>query len=121
MELLEFEEQEENKAPIDIDDDDNYDDTDLYCEDVDKKDYNLYSSCDENPSAYLVQQCGHMIWTNCVLKTHCQLWGCRISNNKPIDLDNFEWYFHVLQCCNPVGAPVHFFQTFFTWLISVLS
>ena len=38
MQLLEFEEEEENNAPIDIDDDDNYNSTDLFCEeDVMKK------------------------------------------------------------------------------------
>ena len=54
MELLEFEEAEENNAPIDMDDDDNYDNTNLFCEADDGEDYDLYSSCDENPIAHPV-------------------------------------------------------------------
>ena len=38
MEMLEFEEEEESNAPIDIDDDDIYDNTDLFCEEDDGKD-----------------------------------------------------------------------------------
>ena len=64
MELLkEFEEEEENIAP---DDDDNYDNTDLFCEEDHEEDYDLCSGCDEKPIAHLVQPCGHMICTNCV-------------------------------------------------------
>ena len=36
---MEFEEEEENNAPIDIDDDDSYNNTDLFCE---EDDYDLY-------------------------------------------------------------------------------
>ena len=56
MELLEFEEEEEHNAPINIDDDDNYDNTELFCEEDDEEDYNLCSGCDENPFA-LYQLC----------------------------------------------------------------
>ena len=90
MELLEFEEEEENNAPIDTDDDDNYDNTDLFFEEVDEEDYDLCSSCDENCIVHLVQPCRHMNCTNCVKKKNCQLCGCRISNNITIDLDDFE-------------------------------
>ena len=51
MELLEFEEEEENNAPINIDDDDNYDNTELFCEEDDEEDYDLCSGCDEKPFA----------------------------------------------------------------------
>ena len=66
MELLEFEDEEENNAAIDLDYDDNYDGTDLFCEEDDEKYYNLCSSCDENTFAHVVQACEHMICTNCV-------------------------------------------------------
>ena len=75
MELLVFEEEEENKAPIDIDDDDNYDNTDLFCEEDDEEDYDLCSSCDKNPFPHLVQPSGHMICTNCFKKNNCQICG----------------------------------------------
>ena len=75
MDLLEFEEEEENNARIDIDVDDNFDNTDLFCEEDDEEGYVLCSSCDENPFAHLVQQCGQMICTNCVKKNNCQLCG----------------------------------------------
>ena len=74
MELLEFEEKEENNARIDIDVDGNFDNTDLFCGEVDEDD-DLCSSCDENPFAHLVQPCGHMICTNCVKKINCQFCG----------------------------------------------
>ena len=90
MELLEFEEEEENIAPIDIDDDHNYDNTDLFCEEDDEEDYDLCSGCDGNPFAHLIQPCAHMICTSCVRTNNCKLYGCRISNNITIDLDNFE-------------------------------
>ena len=64
--LLEFEEEEENNAPIGIDVNDNYDNTDLFCEKVDEEGYDLCSGCDENPFAHLVQPCVHIICTNCV-------------------------------------------------------
>ena len=74
MELLDFEEEEENNAPIDIDDvDDNYDNTDLFSEEDDEDGYVLCSGCVENPFAHLVQPCGHMICTNCAKKINCQL------------------------------------------------
>ena len=41
-ELLEFEEDEENSTPIDNDDDDNYDNTHLFCEEDNEEDYDLY-------------------------------------------------------------------------------
>ena len=47
MELLEFEDEEENNALIDIDEDDNYDKTDLFSEEDDEN-YDLCSGCDEN-------------------------------------------------------------------------
>ena len=75
MELLEFEEEEENNAPIDIDDDDNYKNADLICEEDDEEDYDLGSGCDKNPFAHLVQPCGHMIGTNCANKNNFQLCG----------------------------------------------
>ena len=78
MELLEFEE-EENIAPIDVDDDDNYDHTDLFCEEDNEEDYNLCSNCDENPIAHLVQPCGHVISTDCFNKNNPITW---MSNNQ---------------------------------------
>ena len=75
MELLQFEEEEENNAPIDIDYDDNYDDTDLFCEEDDEEKSDLCSGCDENLFAHLVQPCGHMICINCVKKNIRQLCG----------------------------------------------
>ena len=110
MELLESEEEKENNSPIHIANDDNYDDTDLFCEAVEEEDYNLCSGCNENPFAQLVQPWGHMICTNCVKKTNCQLCLCQKSNNITIDLDDFEWYFHVFQYFNLNGAPETFFQ-----------
>ena len=65
MELLEFEEEQENNAPIDTDADNNYDNTDIFCEEDDEDDYELCSGCDENPEPHLVQPCGQMICTNC--------------------------------------------------------
>ena len=61
MELLKSEEEEDNKVPIDNDDEDNYDNTDLFCEEDDEEDYDLCSSCDENPFVHLLKPCGHMI------------------------------------------------------------
>ena len=49
MKLLEFEEGEEKFAPIDFDDDDNCDKTDLFCEEDDEEDYDLCSSFHQNP------------------------------------------------------------------------
>ena len=89
MELLEFEEEKENNAPIDIDVADKYDNTDPFCED-DEKDYDLCSDSNDNPFAHLVQPCGNMICTNCVKKNNCHLCGCRISNNITNDLHDFE-------------------------------
>ena len=88
--LKEFEEEEENNAPDDIDDHDIYDSTDLFCEEDHEEDYDLCSGCDEKPIAQLVQPCGHMICTNCVQKNNCQLCGCRISNNITIHFDEVE-------------------------------
>ena len=68
MEVLEFEEEEENIAPSDFDDDDNHDNTDLFCEEDDEEDCDLCSACGENPFAYLVQPCGHLICTKCLKK-----------------------------------------------------
>ena len=76
--MMELEVEDENNAPIDIDDDDNYDNTDLFCEEDDEEDYDLCSGCDENLFAYLVQPCGHMICTNCVKKNNWQLCACLI-------------------------------------------
>ena len=78
---MEFE--EEDNAPIDIDDD-NYDNTDLLYEEDDEEYYDLCSSCDENTFA-LVQPCRHMICTNCVKNDNCQLCGFRKSNKITID------------------------------------
>ena len=89
MELLEFEEGEDNIAPIQIDDNDNYDDTDLFYEEDDEEN-DLCSSCDENLIAHLVQACVHRNFPSCVKKNNCQLCGCRISNNITIDLHNFD-------------------------------
>ena len=47
--LKEFVEEEENYAPDDVADDNNYDNSDVFCEEVDKEDYDLCSSCDEKP------------------------------------------------------------------------
>ena len=121
MELLEFEEKEENNAPTDIDDNDNYDNTDLFCEEEDEKDYDLCSGCDENPFAHLVQPCGHMILTNCLKKNNCQLRRCRIANDITIDLDDFEWYFHFFQRFNLNVAPARLFSTCLTWSIFVIA
>ena len=71
MELLGFEEGEENNAPIDFDDGDDYDDE----EEDDEEDNDLYSGCYENPIAKLLQPCGHMIFPNCVKKNNCQICG----------------------------------------------
>ena len=91
MELLkEFEEEEENNALDDIDDDGNYYNTDLFCEEGREEDYDLCSGCDEKPFAHLVQPCGHMICTNCVQKNNGQLCGCRISNEITIHFDEVE-------------------------------
>ena len=79
MELSDFEGEEKNDVPIDIDDDDNYDDTDLFCEEDDAEDYDLCSGADENDFAHLVQTCANMICTNCVKKNNSQLCRCRIS------------------------------------------
>ena len=76
MELLEFEEEEKNNAPIDIVDDDNYDDADLFFETDDEQEYDLCSSCHESLIAHLVQPFGHMVCTNGVKKNNCQLCGC---------------------------------------------
>ena len=74
MELLEFGKEEENIAHIDIDDDDdNYDNTDLFCEKDDEEKYDSCSGCNENPFAHIAQPCGHMVSTNCVKKNNCQL------------------------------------------------
>ena len=110
MKLLAFEEEEENCAPIAIDDDDKYDNTDLFCEEDDEEDNDLCSGCDENPMVHLVQTCGFTVCTNCVKKNNCQLRGCPRSNNITIALDDFERFFHVFQCFNPKGAPSIFFQ-----------
>ena len=69
MEMLkEFEEQEENKAPDDVDDDTSYEISDLFCEEVDEEDYDLCSGSGGTPFAHLVQSCGDKICTNCVKK-----------------------------------------------------
>ena len=91
MGLLEFEEEEENNAPLDIDVDDNYDINDQFWEEDDEEGYNLCLGCDENPFAHLVQPCGHMICTNCVKKNKCQFCRCRRSNNITIGIDDSEW------------------------------
>ena len=87
---MEFEEEDEVNAPIDFDDDDNYDKTDLFCVGDDKEDNDFYSGSNEKPIAHLVQPCGHLICPNCVKKSNCQFCGCRISNNITIALDYFE-------------------------------
>ena len=73
IKLLEFGEEEENNASIDIDDDDLYDTTDVFCEQDDEEDYDLCSGCDENPFAQFFQPCGHMIRINCVMKNNWHL------------------------------------------------
>ena len=70
MEMLEFEKEEENNAPIYIDIADFYDNTDLFCEDDDKEDIDFWLSCDRNPIAHLVQPCEQMICTNCAKKNN---------------------------------------------------
>ena len=90
MKVLEFEKEEDNNAPIDIDDDGKYDKTDLFYEEDDVEDNDLCTGCNEIPIAYLVQPCGYMILTNCVKKNNRPLCGFRASNNKTIDLDDFE-------------------------------
>ena len=82
MELLEFEEEEENNAPIDFHDDGFYDNTDQFCEDDDALVYDFCSRCDENPIAYLGQACDFLICTNCV--KNCTL---RVPT---VNLDDFE-------------------------------
>ena len=109
--LKEFKEEEENNAPNVIDDDNNFDNKDLFCEEEDEEDYDLCSGCDENPNAHLVQPCGHMICVNCVEKNNCQLFGCRIYINITIDLDDFEFN----------GTPANFFPTCFILSIFVIS
>ena len=113
MEMLEFEEEEENNFLIDSNDDDIYDITDLFCEEDDEKESDLWLSCDKNPSAHLVQPCGHMICTNCVKKNNHKFCGSRKSHIITIDLDDFEWHFDVFQCFNFNGAPAHFFFNLF--------
>ena len=91
IELLEFEEEEENNAPIDFDYDNNYDNTDLFCEEDDDEDYDLCSGCDENPLGQLVQPCRRMICSNCVKKNNCQLCGlCELALSKD-DRGHWEW------------------------------
>ena len=81
MKFLGIEEEEENNAHIGIDDeDDNYDNTDLFCEQADGDDYNLCSGCDENVTVHLVQPCGYLICTTCVKKktvifSTCSTWS----------------------------------------------
>ena len=71
---MEFEEEEENIAPIDIDDDENYGNTDLICEEqVVEEDYDFCSNFDENPIAHFVQPCGHFVCTTCVKKNKIYL------------------------------------------------
>ena len=53
MELLEFGEEEENIAHTYIDEE-NYDNTTVFCDQDDEKYYNLCSSFDENSFAQLV-------------------------------------------------------------------
>ena len=74
LELLEFEEEEENSSPIEVDDDVKYN-TDLFCQENDEKDYELCSRCDESPFAHLVQLCGHTICTNCQEKQLSNMWS----------------------------------------------
>ena len=81
MELSEFELEEKNDAPIDIDDDDKYDDTDLFNEEDNEEDYDLCPGSDENTFVHLVQTCGHVNCTNCLKRNNFHLCGCRISNN----------------------------------------
>ena len=97
----------------DIDDDDKYDNTDLFCEEDHEEDYDLCSGCDAKPIAHFVQPCGHKICTNCVQKNNCQLCGCRISNNVTIHFDEVECYFHVFQCFNLDGAVAYLFFNLF--------
>ena len=84
MKFLEVEEEEENIAHIGInDEDDNYDNTDLLCEQDDGDDYNLCSGCDENLTAHLVQPGGYLIRTNCVKKptvifSTCSTWSTSV-------------------------------------------
>ena len=93
--LLEFEEEEESNdnAPIYIDDGDNYDETDLFCEEDDEKDNDLCARSDENPIAHLVQPFGHLICPNCVKKNNCQFCGWRISNTITVILDDLIKFF----------------------------
>ena len=70
-----IEEEEERNAPVDVADDSNYEKSDLFCEEADDEGYNLCSGCDEKPIAHLVQPCRHVICTDCVKKTNCQLCG----------------------------------------------
>ena len=63
IDLLEFEEEEENIAPSDTDDDNKYERNDPFCAEDDEKHYSLWSSCDDYPFALLVQLCGQMICT----------------------------------------------------------
>ena len=105
--LLEFEQGEEINAPIVFDDDNNYDNPDLLCEEDDEEGYKFCSSCDENPFGHLVQPAAQTICIKFFKKSNSQLYGCRIANNITIDLDIFNWYFHVFQCFNLNDAPFY--------------
>ena len=83
MKLLEFEEEEEIFAAIDIDNDDNYDNTDVFCEEDDtEENYDFCPSCQWNPIVHLLQQCGHMICINCVKKIALNYVDVECQNHK---------------------------------------
>ena len=88
MELLDF---EQTNPPIDMDDDDNCDNSVLSCEEDDEEDYDLCSSCDGNLFPRLVQPCGHMIFTNFVKKNNCQLCGFYKLALSGADKGHGEW------------------------------
>ena len=77
LEIEEEEEEEENFAAICNDDvDDNYDNTDIFCEQDGEEDYDLCSGCDENSYCPPCATMRAYDFTNCVKKSNCQFCGC---------------------------------------------
>ena len=79
MEWLELKENEENIAPIDTDDDDEYDNTDPFVSRMLKKITIFCSVFDESPIVRFVQPCGHTFCTYCVEKKRSITWMSNIQ------------------------------------------
>ena len=79
MELSKEFVEQDNNAPDDVVDDDNYFISDLCFEEVDENDYDLCSGCDEKPIPHLFQPCGYIICTNCIKKTNSVMWMSNIQ------------------------------------------